>query len=187
MGQLLTELGADHVVALASGWAARAREITGGAGVGYLLDPVGGPASDDAVRGLAVAGTLLVVGSPPERSPRSQSTGCCCAMWLSPASSGANSPLHRAAFAESMTGLDGLVGRGLRSLLSAGDLLRSDGEHCSPAGTPGRADRVVCNHRASRLPRAVRIGGLSARNRRRHEPRGRSQKILRISFRARSV
>jgi NADPH2:quinone reductase len=58
----LRDLGADEVVGLSPGWAARVRELTGGRGVDLVLDPVGGDAFDDAVRVLAPEGRLVVIG-----------------------------------------------------------------------------------------------------------------------------
>jgi NADPH2:quinone reductase len=55
-------LGADVVLPLTDGWADRVREVTGGRGVDIVVDPVGGPAFDDAVRVLALDGKLLVIG-----------------------------------------------------------------------------------------------------------------------------
>ena len=60
--ELLRTLGADHVVALADGWATQVRELTNGVGVDVVLDPIGGVAFDDAVRTLASEGQLLVIG-----------------------------------------------------------------------------------------------------------------------------
>ncbi|WP_067904904.1 NADPH:quinone oxidoreductase family protein [Nocardia vaccinii] len=58
----LVALGADHVVPLTPGWSREVRGLTDGAGVDYVLDPVGGAAFDEAVRTLAVEGHLLVIG-----------------------------------------------------------------------------------------------------------------------------
>jgi len=55
-------LGADLVLPLADGWLEAVREATGGRGVDLVVDPIGGPAFDDAVRALAVEGRLLVLG-----------------------------------------------------------------------------------------------------------------------------
>ncbi|WP_254650958.1 NADPH:quinone oxidoreductase family protein [Streptomyces sp. GbtcB7] len=66
----LRGLGADEVVALADGWAARVRELTGGAGVDAVVDPVGGTAFDNAVRILAPGGNLLVLGFAGGDIPR---------------------------------------------------------------------------------------------------------------------
>ncbi|KAA1373092.1 NADPH:quinone oxidoreductase family protein [Aeromicrobium fastidiosum] len=60
--EFLRTAGADHVVALADGWSGRVRELTDGRGADVLVDPVGGPAFDDAVRSLAPGGRLVVVG-----------------------------------------------------------------------------------------------------------------------------
>ncbi|MGF7119781.1 NADPH:quinone oxidoreductase family protein [Rhodococcus sp. AG1013] len=58
----LREIGADEVVRLTDGWAARVRDLTGGRGADVLVDPVGGDAFDDAVRALAPEGRLVVIG-----------------------------------------------------------------------------------------------------------------------------
>ncbi len=58
----LTTAGADHVVPLADGWRERIAEITDGRGADVVIDPIGGPAFDDAVRCLAPGGRLVVVG-----------------------------------------------------------------------------------------------------------------------------
>ncbi|CAM2835764.1 NADPH:quinone oxidoreductase family protein [Prescottella defluvii] len=58
----LREIGADEVVRLTDGWAARVRELTGDRGVDVVVDPVGGDAFDDAVRALAPEGRLVVIG-----------------------------------------------------------------------------------------------------------------------------
>ncbi|MGC2654125.1 MAG: NADPH:quinone oxidoreductase family protein [Mycobacterium sp.] len=55
-------LGADVVLPLTDGWAERVRDVTDGRGVDIVVDPVGGPAFDDAVRVLALDGKLLVIG-----------------------------------------------------------------------------------------------------------------------------
>lgn len=58
----LREIGADEVVRLGDGWAARVRELAGGGGADVVVDPVGGDAFDDAVRVLAPEGRLVVIG-----------------------------------------------------------------------------------------------------------------------------
>jgi NADPH2:quinone reductase len=55
-------LGADLVVPLADGWADQVRDFTEGRGVDIVVDPIGGPAFDDAIRVLAIDGKLLVIG-----------------------------------------------------------------------------------------------------------------------------
>jgi len=55
-------LGADVVLPLTDGWAQAVRDATGGRGVDVVVDPVGGDAFDDAIRVLATAGRLLVLG-----------------------------------------------------------------------------------------------------------------------------
>jgi len=58
----VTSLGPDAVIALDDGWAQAVRDATGGRGVDVVVDPIGGPAFDDAIRVLATDGRLLVIG-----------------------------------------------------------------------------------------------------------------------------
>ena len=58
----VSSLGADVVLPLADGWAQAVRDHTDGRGVDMVVDPVGGPAFDDAIRVLATEGRLLVLG-----------------------------------------------------------------------------------------------------------------------------
>jgi NADPH:quinone reductase len=58
----VSSLGADVVLPLSGNWADQVREHTGGRGVDIVVDPIGGPAFDDAVRVLAIDGKLLVIG-----------------------------------------------------------------------------------------------------------------------------
>jgi NADPH:quinone reductase len=60
--EFVESLGADVVLPLTDGWAQAVREHTGGRGVDIVVDPVGGPAFDDAIRVLAIDGKLLVIG-----------------------------------------------------------------------------------------------------------------------------
>lgn len=55
-------LGADVVLPLADGWLQAVKDHTDGRGVDIVVDPIGGPAFDDAVRVLAGEGRLLVIG-----------------------------------------------------------------------------------------------------------------------------
>jgi NADPH2:quinone reductase len=55
-------LGADLVLPLTDGWADQVRDYTEGCGVDIVVDPIGGPAFDDAIRVLAIDGKLLVIG-----------------------------------------------------------------------------------------------------------------------------
>ncbi|MBN7552089.1 zinc-binding dehydrogenase, partial [Mycobacteroides abscessus subsp. abscessus] len=48
--EFVKSVGADIVLPLEEGWAKAVREATGGAGVDMVVDPIGGPAFDDAVR-----------------------------------------------------------------------------------------------------------------------------------------
>lgn len=58
----VTSLGADVVLPLSEGWAQAVRDHTDGRGVDMVVDPIGGPAFDDAIRVLATEGRLLVLG-----------------------------------------------------------------------------------------------------------------------------
>jgi NADPH:quinone reductase len=60
--EFVASLGADLVLPLSDGWAKAVREHTGGRGVDVIVDPVGDPIFDDAVRTLAPHGRLLVIG-----------------------------------------------------------------------------------------------------------------------------
>jgi len=60
--EFVESLGADVVLPLTDGWAQAAREHTDGRGVDIVVDPIGGPAFDDAIRVLAIDGKLLVIG-----------------------------------------------------------------------------------------------------------------------------
>ena len=54
--------GADEVVRSTGEWRDRARELTGGAGVDMVVDPVGGDRFTDSLRSLATEGRIVVVG-----------------------------------------------------------------------------------------------------------------------------
>ncbi len=58
----VSSLGADVVLPLTDGWAEKVREHTNGQGVDIVVDPIGGPTFDDAIRVLAIDGKLLVIG-----------------------------------------------------------------------------------------------------------------------------
>ena len=58
----VSSLGADAVLPLTDGWAQRVRDYTHGQGVDIVVDPIGGPACDDAIRVLAIDGKVLVIG-----------------------------------------------------------------------------------------------------------------------------
>ncbi|OMB99243.1 alcohol dehydrogenase [Mycobacterium sp. NS-7484] len=60
--EFISSLGADLVLPLADGWREAVLEATGGQGVDLVVDPIGGPAFDDAIRVLAPEGRLLVIG-----------------------------------------------------------------------------------------------------------------------------
>lgn len=56
------QAGADEVVLVEPGWRERVQAATGGRGADVVYDPVGGERFDDAVRCLAPAGRLVVIG-----------------------------------------------------------------------------------------------------------------------------
>ncbi len=58
----VASLGADEVLLLTDDWAQQVRELTHDRGVDIVVDPIGGPTFDDAIRVLAVDGKLLVIG-----------------------------------------------------------------------------------------------------------------------------
>jgi NADPH2:quinone reductase len=60
--EFVESLGADLVLPLSDGWAQVVRDHTDGRGVDVVVDPVGGPAFDEAIRVLAIDGKLLVIG-----------------------------------------------------------------------------------------------------------------------------
>jgi NADPH2:quinone reductase len=59
--ELATQAGASHTVDV-EGWLAAALELTGGAGVDHVVDPVGGDRFLDSIRSLAPQGRLMVIG-----------------------------------------------------------------------------------------------------------------------------
>jgi len=68
---LCREQGADAAVDYAAeGWRERVREITSGAGADVVLDPVGGAATEPALRSTAWGGRYLVVGFAAGDIPR---------------------------------------------------------------------------------------------------------------------
>lgn len=56
------EAGADEVLRSDGPWKDQAKELTGGAGVDVVLDPVGGDRFTDSLRSLAEEGRVVVVG-----------------------------------------------------------------------------------------------------------------------------
>jgi NADPH:quinone reductase len=58
----VASLGADEVLLLTDDWAQQVREFTHDRGVDIVVDPIGGPTFDDAIRVLAIDGKLLVIG-----------------------------------------------------------------------------------------------------------------------------
>ena len=60
--EFVESLGADAVLPLTDGWRDAVLAHTGGRGGDMVVDPVGGPAFDDAIRVLATEGRLLVIG-----------------------------------------------------------------------------------------------------------------------------
>ena len=60
---LARKYGADETIDYReSGWAKAVKELTGGRGVNVIVDPVGGAATNEALRALAWEGRLLIVG-----------------------------------------------------------------------------------------------------------------------------
>jgi NADPH2:quinone reductase len=69
--EVARSLGADHLVNYASeDLRERLKEITGGAGVDVVYDPVGGALTEPAVRSLAWKGRFLVVGFAAGEIPK---------------------------------------------------------------------------------------------------------------------
>jgi NADPH2:quinone reductase len=62
--------GAPDVVVLHHGFSARIRELTGGRGVDAVLDPLGDWLFDEALRGLAPEGRILVIGFAAGKIPQ---------------------------------------------------------------------------------------------------------------------
>src|SRR5918997_535849 len=60
--QVAREAGADEVVRSDGPWKDEAKELTGGAGVDVVVDPVGGDRFLDSLRSLGEGGRLVVVG-----------------------------------------------------------------------------------------------------------------------------
>jgi NADPH:quinone reductase len=60
--EFVASLGADVVLPLTDGWAQAVKDATDSRGVDMVVDPIGGPAFDDAIRVLATEGRLLVLG-----------------------------------------------------------------------------------------------------------------------------
>ncbi len=75
----LKKLGADEVILEKDGIEGQVRKITGGAGVKFALDPVGGSTGTQVIRSLAEGGICrlygLLSGEPVEVDPRSLITG----------------------------------------------------------------------------------------------------------------
>jgi NADPH:quinone reductase len=60
--RIAREAGADDVVRADGPWKDQAKELTGGAGVDLVLDPVGGDRFTDSLRSLREGGRVVVVG-----------------------------------------------------------------------------------------------------------------------------
>jgi len=58
----VSSLSADVVLPVTDAWADRVHEHTHGQGADIVVDPIGGPTFDDAIRVLAIDGKLLVIG-----------------------------------------------------------------------------------------------------------------------------
>jgi NADPH2:quinone reductase len=68
---LCRNLGADETINYASGnLRDRVKELTGGAGVDLVYDPVGGPCTELALRATAWGGRLLVIGFASGEIPK---------------------------------------------------------------------------------------------------------------------
>ena len=64
------DAGADHVVRSDGPWKDQAKELTGGAGVDIVVDPVGGDRFTDSLRSLRAGGRAVVVGFTARLDPR---------------------------------------------------------------------------------------------------------------------
>ena len=60
--RLAHELGAGEVVRATGPWLEQVRELTGGRGVGVVIDMVGGDRFTDSLRAMRIGGRLVVVG-----------------------------------------------------------------------------------------------------------------------------
>ena len=84
----LKKLGADEVILEKDGIADQVRRITGGAGVKFALDPVGGATGTQVIQSLGHGGTCilygLLSGQPVSVDPRGLITGSklVCGFWL---------------------------------------------------------------------------------------------------------
>lgn len=61
-GRIAEAAGADDVIVLREGFSRQLREMTDGRGVDVVLDPLGDWLFDEAIRGLAPEGRILVIG-----------------------------------------------------------------------------------------------------------------------------
>lgn len=61
-GETAKAAGADELLVLREGFAAQLKDMTGGRGVDVVLDPLGDWIFDEAIRGLAPEGRILVIG-----------------------------------------------------------------------------------------------------------------------------
>jgi NADPH2:quinone reductase len=59
---VVSSLGADHVIAYASGFKEKVNDLTSGRGADVIFDPVGGDVFDESLGCIAPFGRLLVVG-----------------------------------------------------------------------------------------------------------------------------
>jgi len=66
---VLTKLGADHVINVNDGFKDKVKELTGGQGADVIYDPVGGDVFDESVRCIAWGGRLLIIGFAGGRIP----------------------------------------------------------------------------------------------------------------------
>jgi NADPH2:quinone reductase len=68
--EVANQAGADACVLADQGWLDRVKDLTAGAGVDVIFDPVGGDRFDDSVRALALEGRLVVIGFTGGSIPR---------------------------------------------------------------------------------------------------------------------
>ena len=66
--QVVTELGADHVINYSDGFRDEVKALTDGKGADVIYDPVGGDVFDESVRCIAPFGRILVLGFTSGRS-----------------------------------------------------------------------------------------------------------------------
>ncbi|MEZ5551392.1 MAG: NADPH:quinone oxidoreductase family protein [Pseudomonadales bacterium] len=60
--EIVTAMGADHVINYSGGFRDRVKELTGGRGADVIYDPIGGDVFDESMRCVAPFGRILIVG-----------------------------------------------------------------------------------------------------------------------------